>query len=120
MIEVGVARGYSIFFWTAWIICILGILLLPILLWYKKAVVNRSRIRFKAGSDRVTVEHGRWFVKDEDTVPVSAIDNIKLDHSVLGKMAGWCDITVVTRSEEYHIPYVSASSAKRFRAAAYG
>ena len=124
--KVGIASSYSIFFWTVWIVIAVGIwafagalgllvLLLPF--WYKRAVVNRNRILFETGSNSITCEHGRWFVKDDDLVPISAIDNVKLDRSLLGKIFGWCVIMIETRSESYSLSYVSTNEAEAFRKA---
>ena len=124
--KVGVAISYSIFFWIVWIIISvvigtftsgLGLLILLPSFWYKKAVVNRNRILFETGSKSITCEHGRWFVKDDDLVPISAIDNVKLDRSLLGKIFGWCVITIETRSESYSLSYVSTNEAEAFRKA---
>lgn len=124
--KVGIASSYSIFFWTVWIviavgICAfagaLGLLILLLPFWYKRAVVNRNRILFETGSNSITCEHGRWFVKDDDLVPVSAIDNVKLDRSLLGKIFGWCVIMIETRSESYSLSYVSTNEAEAFRKA---
>ena len=124
--KVGIASSYSIFFWIVWIVIAVGIcafagglgllvLLLPF--WYKRAVVNRNRILFETGSQSITCEHGRWFVKDDDLVPISAIDNVKLDRSLLGKIFGWCVIMIETRSESYSLSYVSTNEAEAFRKA---
>ena len=124
--KVGVAISYSIFFWIVWIIISvvigtftsgLGLLILLPSFWYKKAVVNRNRILFETGSKSITCEHGRWFVKDDDLVPISAIDNVKLDRSLLGKIFGWCVITIETRSESYSLSYISTNEAEAFRKA---
>ena len=125
--KVGVASSYSFFFWIAWSIIpvaavmqtgepLILIVLLP-LFWYKRAVVNRNRILFETGSNSITCEHGRWFVKDDDLVPISAIDNVKLDRSLLGKIFGWCVITIETRSESYSLSHVSTNEAEAFRKA---
>lgn len=125
--KVGIASSYSIFFWTLWIVIavVIGIftagvgallILLPSF-WYKRAVVNRNRILFETDSNSITCEHGRWFVKDDDLVPISAIDNVKLDRSLLGKIFGWCVITIETRSESYSLSHVSTNEAEAFRKA---
>lgn len=124
--KVGIASSYTFFFWIAWIIVSaaiaavtagLGLILLLPLFWYKRAVVNRNRILFETGSNSITCEHGRWFVKDDDLVPISAIDNVKLDRSLLGKIFGWCVITIETRSESYSLSHVSTNEAEAFRKA---
>ena len=124
--KVGIASSYTFFFWIAWIIVSaaiaavtagLGLILLLPLFWHKRAVVNRNRLLFEPGSNNITCEHGRWFVKDDDLVPISAIDNVKLDRSLLGKIFGWCVITIETRSESYSLSHVSTNEAEAFRKA---
>lgn len=123
-LDVSVAPAFSIFYWIFWLPLVaavtiftlgVGTLLLPLLAWYKMAVVNRTRIRFERGSNRFTFERGRWFVKDDDVVTVKSVDNVKLDRSLPGKMFGWCNIQVETRSEMYQINNVSTVQAERFR-----
>lgn len=124
--KVGIASSYTFFFWIVWIviavgICAfaggLGLLILLLPFWHKRAVVNRNRLLFEPGSKSITCEHGRWFVKDDDLVPISAIDNVKLDRSLLGKLFGWCVITIETRSESYSLSHVSTNEAEAFRKA---
>lgn len=124
--KVSIASSYTFFFWIAWIIVSaaiaavtagLGLILLLPLFWYKRAVVNRNRILFETDSNSITCEHGRCFVKDDDLVPISAIDNVKLDRSLLGKIFGWCVIAIETRSESYSLSHVSTNEAETFRKA---
>jgi len=122
--DVTVARAYSIFYWiNALLISSLvavvtpgvGIFLLAIFAWHKMAVVNRTKIIFEDSTKFMTFQIGRWFVKDDDRVPVNAIDNLKLNRSVPGKIFGWVEISVETRSENYRIPYVDTKKAEQFR-----
>ncbi|WP_245290258.1 MULTISPECIES: PH domain-containing protein [unclassified Shinella] len=124
MSNVGVSMSFSIFYWCAALIWTtlaaiatggVGILLFFVFLWRKVAVINRTKIIFENNTNRLTVQHGRWFIKDDDVVPVKAIDNVKLNRSILGKIFGWCDIMIETRSEAYVIKYVSTRMAETFR-----
>lgn len=124
MSNVNVAGSYGVFFWISAIIWTtvvavftagFGILLFPILVWYKKMVVNRTKIIFENDTNKLTFQRGRWLVKDDDVVPVRAIDNVKLNRSLMGKIFGWCDILIDTRSETYKIKYVSTKAAEQFR-----
>lgn len=121
---VGVSKNYSMFYWinaTLWALIIaipsggIGLLLFPVLLWYKKAVINRTKIIFDNAQKRFIFQRGRWFVKDDDVVPVKSVDNVKLNRSISGKIFGWCNIEVETRAEKYKIKYVSTKAAERFR-----
>lgn len=126
MSNVGVSGSYSVFFWVMAIIVTavaavasggIGILIFPFLIWHKLAVVNRTKILFEDNTNRLTFQRGRWLVKDDDVVPVKAIDNVKLNRSLLGKIFGWCDILIETRSEAYKIKNVSTKQAEKFREA---
>lgn len=126
MSNVGVARAYSVFFWinallwTAIIAVLtagLGMFLLPFLAWYKWRVINRTKIVFEQDTNRIKFQRGRWFVLDDDIIPVKSIDNVKLNRSVLGRIFGWCDIDAATRVERYRIRHVSTRSAEAFRLA---
>lgn len=126
MSNVGVSRAYTFFFWLNAIVWSLllgtatagvGFLLLPVLAWYKVAVINRTKILFENETKRFVFQRGRWFVKDDDVVPVKAVDNVKLNRSITGKIFGWCDIQVETRSETYKIKYVATAAAEQFREA---
>ena len=126
MNNVGVAGAYSLFYWVnsvLWTAIItpftagIGIALLPILFWYKKAVINRTKIIFENDTKRFIFQRGRWFVKDDDVVPVKAVDNVKLNRSITGKIFGWCNIQIETRSETYKINYVATKEAEAFREA---
>ena len=122
--KVSVSTAYSVFFWVKWITISvvlspftlgLSLLLLPFLFWYKQAVVNRSKFLFETGGKTITCEHGRWFVLDDDIVQVSAIDNIKLNRSGLGKLFGWCHMTIESRSASYALACVATAEAEAFR-----
>ncbi|MBL0372604.1 PH domain-containing protein [Rhizobium sp. KVB221] len=124
--NVEISGAYSVFFWLNaifWTVLIsiptlgAGLLLILIFLWYKKAVLNRTKIIFTNGTKLFTAQKGRWFVKDDDVVPVKAVDNVKIDRSILGKIFGWCDIIIETRSEAYRIRHVNSKRAERFRKA---
>lgn len=124
--DVGVSRSYSIFYWVnalllttiiAALTAGIGVFLFPIVVWYKLAVINRTKVMFEDSTNMLIFQRGRWFVKDDDIVPVKAIDNVKLNRSILGKIFGWCDISIETRSEVYSIKYVSTRQAERFRLA---
>jgi len=118
------ARAYSVFFWISavfWSLLIgavtagLGLLLFPFFIWYKLAVINRTRAFYRPGEKAIIFHRGRWFVRDEDAIPVKSIDNIKLDKSVLGNIFGWVNIRFMTRSDDYRIKYVDRNEAMRFR-----
>lgn len=124
MSNVNVAGSYSWFFWINSVVITaiaaalsggIGIILFPIMVWYKRMVINRTKIIFENDTNRLTFQRGRWFVKDDDVVPVKAIDNVKLNRSIMGKIFGWCDILIETRSETYKIKYVSSKEAEKFR-----
>lgn len=83
--------------------------------WRKLAVINRTKITYGDDATKLVFHRGRYFVKDEDAVPLRAIDNVKLNRSLLGKVFGWCDLSLETRSEGYEIPYVSSKQAEIFR-----
>lgn len=115
--DVTVSRAYSVFYWLmalALTVATYG-LILPFAIWYKLAVINRTKIIFNEGTKAMTFQRGRWFVKDDDRVPVRAIDNVKLDRSILGKLFGWANITVETRSERYRIKHIGTAQAEQFR-----
>ena len=109
---IAIAPAVTVIYWLArgWLVP-----LLPVFIWHKKAVVNRNRILFEEDAHSVTVHHGRWFVLDDDIVQISAIDHIKLNRSVLGKIFGYCDLTLETRSEIYQLKDVSTRQAEAFR-----
>ena len=120
MTEVRVGQSYSVFFWlnaVFWSIITAGIALPVIVLLaiYKFRVINRSKIQFSNGARAIKFLRGRWFVRDDDMIPVSAVDNVKLDRSILGRIFGWCDILFETRSETYRLRYVSTKQAEQFR-----
>lgn len=91
-------------------------IILPLSVWHKKAVVNRTKIIFENASNKITYQRGRWFVKDEDVIPVKAVDNVKIDRSVLGKIFGFCSMSLETKgSEPYALKGVSTKEAEGFR-----
>lgn len=124
--KVRVAGAYSVFFWInaiIWTVILaaltmgVGLLLFPILLWRKIAVINRTGIDYSDDAKSFTFYRGRWFVRDDDTIPVKSIDNVKINRSLSGKIFGWCDVLVETRAEAYKIAHVTTRNAERFRQA---
>ena len=134
--NVDLSKAYTIWFWFTHIVAclVLGslfgaatensgtailvvfILTTPPTIWYKKAVLNRTKIIFENGTNKVTYQRGRWFVRDEDIIPVKSIDNVKLDRSLLGKILGYCHMSLETRGNEpYKLKAVSTKQAERFR-----
>ena len=122
--DVCISRAYSIFFWINAILVTMiasvlsagiGILLFPLFVWYKLAVLNRTKIEYLTGDNKLTFFTGRWFVRDDDVVPLKAIDNVKLNRSLPGKIFGWADIIIETRSENYRINCVATKTAQSFR-----
>ena len=123
-LEVGPAGAYTVFYWirsalVTTVVAIptmgLGLILLPVFLWHKKAVINRTKIMVGEGARHADFKHGRWFIADEDQIPLKSIDNIKVDHSILGKIFGWCTLVLETRSENYELRHVCKASAKEFK-----
>ena len=116
-IVVGPARAYSVFYWIMALIISAPFMLtpLPLFAWYKLAVINRTRAIYRMGDRAITFHRGRLFVRDEDTIPITAIDNVKLDRSVLGNIFGWVNMLFMTRADVYKIGHVSRDEAVRFR-----
>ena len=116
-IVVGPAPAYSFLYWVGAIVlsALLAFVPLPFFAWYKFAVINRTRAIYRMGDRAVTFHRGRLFVRDEDTIPISAIDNVKLDRSVPGKIFGWVNMFFMTRSDVYRIDHVDYDEAVRFR-----
>lgn len=117
IIVVGPAPAFSILYWLGAIVfsALFAFLPMPFLAWYKLAVINRTRAIYRVGDRAVTFHRGRLFVRDEDTIPISAIDNIKLDYTVPGKVFGWVNMFFMTRTDVYRIDHVSSEDAVRFR-----
>ena len=119
--NVDLSTAYTVFYWLidgivlffimlvisglgspggAWLV---GCIIVLIKIWYKKAVLNRTKIFYEKGAKQITFQRGRWFVRDEDFIPIKAIDNIKLDRSLPGKIFGFCTLRLATRGNE---PYL--------------
>lgn len=116
--NVRIATVFSVFYWIVWGgLSLLFVITFPIVAWYYFAVVRRKRFEFREGDNRITYVKGGWFVSDDDSLPLRAIDNVKIDRSLLGAIFGWCTIRLETRSENYKLSGVSQSQSQSFRTA---
>ena len=130
--NVDLSTAYTVFFWLIHVIICLFILLVGydetvgawllvfivtlLHTWQKKAVLNRSKIFYEKGANTITVQTGRYFVRDEDIIPIKAIDNIKMDRSLPGKIFGFCTLKLMTRGNEvYKMRGPSTKQAEKFR-----
>ena len=101
----------------AWLV---GFILTLLSIWHKKAVVNRTKIFYEKGANKLTFQTGRWFVRDEDFIPIKAIDNIKMDRSLPGKLLGFCTLRLETHGNEpYLMKGPSTKQAEKFRDAIF-
>jgi len=73
-LEVGPAGAYTAFYWirTALVTTVvaiptmgMGLILLPVFVWHKKAVVNRTKIVVGEGDRHVKFQHGPWAPTEE-------------------------------------------------------
>ena len=132
------STAYSVFYWLSHVIFCLfimlgiagfgsaggawlfGFIVTLSSLWYKKAVLNRTKIFYEKGTNKILYQTGRYFVRDEDFIPIKSIDNIKMDRSLPGKIFGFCTLRLETQGNEpYLLKGISTKQAEEFRDAIF-
>lgn len=113
LLEVRIAKAYTIFFWILY--CIPSLFILPYIFiyWYKVRVINRNYIELYPKT--LHLYQGRWFVADDDVVYTNAVDHIKIDRSVMGYIFGWCTLVITTRNGQFVYHYMNMKDSEALR-----
>lgn len=113
LIEIRIAKAYTVFFWCLYLLPSLLIIPFPFIYWYKKRVVDRNYIELYTKT--LHLYQGRWFVCDDDVVYTNAVDHIKIDRSILGYIFGWCTLIITTRNGQFIYDYMDMKNCESLR-----